>query len=155
MRFFGLKLPFALRIAFLALVALNMTLVCQGHVEGNRRVGAHLLVLSEPPFIGQAAADYSAQRAAYQSLAARPAMAKSQAQIARPLVGKGSSSSCTIQPLSAPIETGGATMLGMVFLVVLATGAKATPLAAPPVAAWTPRSPAGPDSPPPRLPLSR
>jgi hypothetical protein len=36
------------RLVLLALVALNLTVVCQGHHEGTRYGGPHVLVLGEP-----------------------------------------------------------------------------------------------------------
>src|SRR6478672_8651183 len=46
-----------LRPVLLLLVALNLTVVCQGHHEGTRFAGAHLLLLGEPGNVPQATLD--------------------------------------------------------------------------------------------------
>ncbi len=166
------RLPLAFRIAFLLLVALNMTLVCQGRIEGNQRVGAHLIVFKEPPLVGETASSYFLRQqrlATYLSPAASPSpaavhasLSESSSYLLHMLAGEASSGAsainntpaCTVQPLSGlPLETGGANMPGIVVLSGIAPDTRPTVLIASLRAVWATRLAVGPDVPPPRFPL--
>ncbi len=145
-----------LRIAFLALVALNMTIVCQGHTEGNLRVGAHLIVLKDPPFVGQvdtAAAPQQQRTSASQSptiatAVQLPVVSLSDQQRIQSVSGR---QPCIVQPLSVPLTTGPANLLGMASLLPVPAGSRLIPVAPASSSAWASRAALGPDAPPPRI----
>jgi len=141
-----------LRIAFLALVTLNMTIVCQGHMEGNLRVGAHLIVLKDPPFIVQAGIPLLSSQQQAQPVPAFTSSTPKQIPAAFPLhvPSAASKQPCTVQPLSAPLATGGANVLGMVFSLTLPTGVQFTRLSGDFSSVRTSHVAPGPDAPPPR-----
>ncbi len=146
------------RIAFLALVALNMTIVCQGHTEGNLRVGAHLIVLKDPPFVGQVdttAASQQQQISTSQSpifaIAVQlPAVSLSHHQR---IQFNSSAQPWTVQPLSVPLTTGPSNLLGMASLLPLPTELRLIPVAPASSSAWASHAALGPDVPPPRTQL--
>ena len=150
-----------LRLAFLVLVALNMTIVCQGHLDGNRRVGAHLIVLKDPPFIAevqvapaslasrpsQAAAAITSEALSFSAASRSPASKPAEAPLA------GSKQPCTVQASSAPTEAGGANIQGAVSIGLVPPYAGFVSLSGSLRTAWTARVATGPDAPPPRIPL--